>query len=345
MKTKGIGLHLIFVWLISLTACSGGSERGPETSVGGAVGSPAAATVYRQPKFAVEMVSDITYALGQVHESWRGRVSGTKDLMLDAYRPVGAVGRLPVVTFVHGGGFRDGDKTDGAAKYFGDYFASRGFLVISVNYRLMDEYGTVPEAIAQYVNGMALSDYKKNQHKAMYPAVRDVKAALRWLANQATTWQVDLTRVAIIGNSAGAIIGIAVGATDPDDFATELSLAEDPTLSSTHQAQSLPRIRAVVDFWGSGDAVDLYEGAYQTTRWRATNAPLMIVHGTDDATIAYDEALYLQQRYQRSGAPYQFCGLAGMGHGAWDGVCDGKTLDVLALEFIAKHLQLTVVEH
>ena len=58
------------------------------------------------------------------------------DLLLDIYEPVGAKGPRPVVVFIHGGGFLGGSKSAGSAIGLMNYFASRGFVGFSIDYRL-----------------------------------------------------------------------------------------------------------------------------------------------------------------------------------------------------------------
>ncbi len=74
---------------------------------------------------------------------------------LDIYLPETGDGPFPVLFYMHGGGFRMGDKRD---IYLASYLAGldRGYALVSVNYRLSGE--------------------------AIFPAgLQDVKAALRWL--------------------------------------------------------------------------------------------------------------------------------------------------------------------
>ena len=54
---------------------------------------------------------------------------------------------------IHGGGFRGGDKTS-MRQYveFSKYFASRGWAVFNLNYRLLKDYGSVPDKWKQMVD-------------------------------------------------------------------------------------------------------------------------------------------------------------------------------------------------
>jgi acetyl esterase/lipase len=111
---------------------------------------------------------------------------------LDLYLPPGdGCDPVPVVVWVHGGGWRVGDKRNN----IGDKVAlwhSAGWAVASVNYRLTDV--DVPEA-----------------ERVVAPAHNeDVAAALAWLVDQAPSIGLDPNRLALLGHSAGAAIAAAV---------------------------------------------------------------------------------------------------------------------------------------
>src|SRR5438552_1799645 len=59
---------------------------------------------------------------------------GGRDLLLDLYRPTGAAAKLPVVIFLHGGGWSGGTRTTGPD--FKRFFAADGFAMVSIEYRL-----------------------------------------------------------------------------------------------------------------------------------------------------------------------------------------------------------------
>lgn len=137
--------------------------------------------------------------------------SGTPvDLKLDLYRPTGdTVAQRPAVVWVHGGGFSKGDKASGAN--FATYFAQRGYVVVSINYRLLappscgGELDPAPECEA-----------------AAIEAQHDAQAAVRWLRVNASTYGVDPNRIAVGGGSAGAVTSLLVGwrSDDPARAAT-----------------------------------------------------------------------------------------------------------------------------
>jgi acetyl esterase/lipase len=100
-----------------------------------------------------------------------------------------AKANAPLVVFVHGGGWKRGDKGNatGAAKV--SHFVARGYAFASVNYRLVP--GATVEQQAQ-----------------------DVADALAWLAMHASDLGIDPRRIVVMGHSAGAHLAALV-ATDP----------------------------------------------------------------------------------------------------------------------------------
>lgn len=103
--------------------------------------------------------------------------SGDKHHLLDVYRPANQKGPLPVVLYIHGGGFRILSKDSHWG--MGLAFAKRGYVVFLVNYRLAPKH--------------------------RYPAaVQDVAAALQWIVKHAHEYGGDASRLVLAGESAGA---------------------------------------------------------------------------------------------------------------------------------------------
>jgi len=95
---------------------------------------------------------------------------------LDLYAPAGAKG-LPVVFWIHGGGWQAGDKTD--VKLKPQWFMDKGFVFVSTNYRLLPavDMGTL---------------------------TRDVAKSFRWVEDHVAEYGGDPKRVLVGGHSAGA---------------------------------------------------------------------------------------------------------------------------------------------
>ena len=95
--------------------------------------------------------------------------------VLDVYAPADAKG-LPVVFWIHGGGWQAGDKSD--VKLKPASFSSAGFLFVSTNYRLLP-------------------------HVEMGDIVRDVAASIGWVHKHITRHGGDPNRLLVMGHSAG----------------------------------------------------------------------------------------------------------------------------------------------
>jgi acetyl esterase len=125
--------------------------------------------------------------------------TGLYDHTLDVYRPAGARGPLPVVLYVHGGGFRI--LSMDTHWMMGIAFARRGYAVFNINYRLAPAHP--------------------------YPAaLQDAAAALGWVARHAGRHGGDVSRLALAGESAGAnlvtALAIACATPRPEPWARAL---------------------------------------------------------------------------------------------------------------------------
>src|SRR5690242_2770308 len=130
-------------------------------------------------------------------------------LTLDMYRPAGdtQTGR-PAIVLVHGGGFSAGNSHNGAVVTMAKGFAQRGYVAVSINYRL---FNTTKEKCGTQATP------SQNCITAAITAQHDAQAAVRWLRRNATTYGIDPTRIAVGGGSAGAAtaLAVAVNSTDP----------------------------------------------------------------------------------------------------------------------------------
>ena len=159
------------------------------------------------------------------------------------------------------------------------------------------------------------------QSIAIYPAHRDAKAALRWVAAHAEDYDINMDYLTVGGGSAGGITSVGVSVTHPGDFTAELSMTEDPTLATTHLGQAY-EVHTILDFWGSRVSVDLLQGVYGGNRFDPGDPPLFIAHGTEDQTVPYINALFLQSTWNNIGVPHVLHTLQDAGHGPWDATVD-----------------------
>ena len=82
---------------------------------------------------------------------------------------------------------------------FGNYFAQRGFVVFSMDYRLLFDYPPAPEDF----NVSDVFPIKGAISQAVHAAMVDVKAAVRYIRANAEEYGVDPDKIAVLGESAG----------------------------------------------------------------------------------------------------------------------------------------------
>lgn len=205
-------------------------------------------------------------------------------LKLDLYRPTGdAQTRRPAVVWIHGGGFRGGDKTNNNVATLSRGFAQTGYVAISINYRLLatTRCSTDPNPVAAC-------------YDAALAAQHDAQAAIRWLRANAPTYGIDPTRIAVGGTSAGAVTSILVGANSGD-----VGDSGNPGYPSTVRA-------ANVISGGIPDApADLFD---------AGDAPTIFFQGTADPVVSQFWALANAGALYNAGVPVFYESLEGAGH-------------------------------
>ncbi|MET1162774.1 MAG: alpha/beta hydrolase, partial [Pseudoxanthomonas sp.] len=106
----------------------------------------------------------------------------------DVYFPVRA-NNAPLLFFLHGGGWANGDKTNPGIENKLDYWLAKGYAVISGNYRMLPDAAPLQQA-------------------------RDVAKAVAFAQSRAGEWRVDPARFVLMGHSAGAHLVALLGA-DP----------------------------------------------------------------------------------------------------------------------------------
>ena len=144
---------------------------------------PAQKARYRDVLFTTVNVSrDIAYG-----SALSPKTNQTEILRLDRYTPVGDTEKLrPAIVLVHGGGFTGGDKNHRYLNRFAITACQRGYVAVSINYRLL---ASRPRSL----NDILIS-------------VADFKAAVRYLRRNAVAFRIDKDRIACLGSSAGAYI-------------------------------------------------------------------------------------------------------------------------------------------
>lgn len=149
------------------------------------------------------------------------------NLLLDVSYPSndapGSCGR-PMALIIHGGAFAAGSKNDNSIVRLREDFAKRGYVAVSINYRL----GYFPTDVSKNCNipnwnCLNLAD-SSEWIRAWYRGVQDAKGSLRYMLNNKASYDIDASNIFVFGESAGAFISYGVGFLDfweekPDDCA------------------------------------------------------------------------------------------------------------------------------
>ena len=172
-----------------------------------AMAMAASTSVFAQPLGEMETRPNVEY----------GRHDGDA-LLGDAYMPK-APGKYPVVIAVHGGGWQGGSKS--AYRFWGPWLAQRGYVVFSIDYRLV------------------------KPGKKMFPeSVHDVRASVQFVRSQAAALKVDPDRIALMGDSAGAHLA-ALAALGGEAFGA--AYKDDPYASVSAKVKALIPVYGVFD--------------------------------------------------------------------------------------------------
>ena len=314
-------------------------------------------SIYEPGLYEVLKNEDIVYARGLAHTKTSSNPSAVP-LRLDVYFPDGNSTDRPVLMFIHGGGFTGGIKHKPEIVEMAEYYASRGWVYVSIDYRTTEELGDIDdmsqEEIIDYYQGIAPKEWIEHtfegaestkqiqQSVAMYAAQRDSKAALRWIVANADTYSIDVDEIAVGGASAGSITTIALGISNESDFRDEISIDEDPTLATTNLNETYD-VKSMVYFWGSNVKVELYNTVYEVDRYDAKDPELFMAHGDgNDPVTPYEGALALQDIYDSLGIYNELVTLEGHGHGAWNAVVDGKGIFELSFDFLIDRQKLDI---
>lgn len=181
------------------------------------------------------------------------------DLTMDIYQPVNDSEQLrPLIMFMHGGSFLNGDKAEQTFQLWCSHFASLGYVAVSANYRM----GWAPD--------------KTDIDIAGYRATQDAYTALSYLAHNADFYHIDPDLVFVGGTSAGAITALNVAFLNEDNKPQSV-VGEGPISRYADYPESF-HIAAVMNMWGA---------VYDTAILRDSKTSIISFHGDADPIIPY----------------------------------------------------------
>lgn len=234
---------------------------------------------------------------------------GDKAQSLDLYLPDKSEKPLPLVVWIHGGGFSAGDKSPCPAVWL----VAHGYVVASLNYRLSGQ--------------------------AIFPAqIQDCQAAFRWLRANRKKYNIDPDHIGAWGASAGGHLVALLGTDGGKKTFSPVGGNEDQS----------DRVQAVCDFFGPTDFVRMDEqaiagaplrhnapgspearligGPVQDNKDKSDaaspihyvsrdNPPFLIMHGTADPLVPVGQSDLLAEALKNAGVAVLLQKLPGSGHG------------------------------
>lgn len=248
-------------------------------------------------------------------------IASNYEAKLDIYKRRDATGPQPTLIFIHGGGWVQGAKEQSIMSLM-PWF-EMGWNVVNVEYRL----GRVALAPA---------------------AVEDCLCALRYVAAQAKTYDIDTSRLVVSGESAGGHLALTTG-----------MIPESAGLDRQCPGAPLPKVAAIIDWYGIADVVDLLDGPNRKTyavAWLASLPnreeiarrvspltyvrpglpPVLAIQGDADPTVPYQHSVRLTEALSKVGVPNQLVTIPGGKHGGFS--AEERTRIYLAIrEFLAKN--------
>lgn len=225
--------------------------------------------IFKLKRYDTTFISDVKY----------GEANGKK-LLLDICMPKGCEELLPVIMYIHGGGWKYGDKAAAGGQHNAK-FAEFGFFTCSINHRSTSE--------------------------APHPAqIHDVKAAVRWLRANAAEYNIDPNKIGVWGHSSGghlaALLGTSYdipeleGESGNPGFSSRVQAvctSAGPTdllqMGGWHDAPNSPEA-SLVGAKYHRDRPDVATELNPITHIRHDAPPFLIVHGDLDEIVPVNQA-------------------------------------------------------
>lgn len=228
--------------------------------------------------------------------------AGDKSLLLDLYLPKNSSEKVPVIMWVHGGGWLNGSKGNGK----GLWLVEHGYAVVSIDYRLTQE--------------------------AIWPAqINDCRSAVRFLRSNADKYGLNGDKIAAWGGSAGGHLVAVLGTQDlpkdekvssrvqavldwygPSDLLTmpPNNVSEKRTAEMVAKSNGAKLLGATVR-----DVPDLAKEASGFWNVSKDDPPFLIMHGDKDPGVPVSQSLRLHEKQKKLGAPTELFIVKGAGHG------------------------------
>lgn len=224
----------------------------------------------------------------------------------------------PAIVFVHGGGWRSGDKRRGYFLQGAKDFAQKGYVCVTINYRLTQE--------------------------APFPAcIEDVKCAVRWLRANAKKYNINPDKIGGYGNSAGAHLVAMLGLAGPDaklegdgPYQDQSSLLQAVCCSATPTDMSL--FGRMADRLKDAEGNEISARISPITYVHADAPPFLVIHGTGDRTVPIKHGdTFVEALKKAKAKSVEYIRIDDAGHGVF-GQHSQQTHPAME-KFFAEHLK------
>ena len=221
---------------------------------------------------------------------------GGEPVLLDVHMPDGP-GPFPAAILIHGGGFDGGSKSTNVRPLFAP-LADAGFAWFSIDYRL------APEAHFEQ-------------------SMDDVNHAIEWVKAHAREYHVDVSKLALIGESAGGLLVNYAGTHEtPEtkvaavvDFYGPVDYGKLAQLRRDHPE----RFNMVIHFFGVDqlDAAGLakLQKLAPITAVHQGMPPFLCIHGTKDDQVDFAQSTTMCSAMHKAGVGCELITVEGGGHG------------------------------
>jgi alpha-L-fucosidase 2 len=233
------------------------------------------------------MLSSQLFA-ANVHRSIEYGRAASQALLMDASIPEGK-GPFPAVIIVHGGGWIGGHREYSVQPLF-EPLSNAGFAWFSISYRLASD-------LLQF--GVA---------------VDDVQTALGFVRQNAAKFKVDPSRIAVLGESAGAHLASLAVQRSPRSAAAVVALYPPTDLVSlARDLTAIPEsVRQAIKAAGMEALIHGYCGRCPPSSTSPRICPpFLLIHGTSDTVVPYDQSERMLKKLKAAGIPAELITVEG----------------------------------
>lgn len=248
-----------------------------------------------------------------------------RNLKLDLHGEVSQNQTKPIILYVHGGGWEDGDRKSGFEYQRALQFVSQGYLIASLDYRLAPSF----------------------KHPAQ---IHDVKCAIKFLKKNATELGINKNKFGLFGESAGGHLSALAALTDASNGLEGSELADIST-----------KVQAAAVFYGLYDVVNVEPSLARISVSKTfidrnskingspvvyideNDPPFLIIHGKEDKFVDVAQSVKLAIMLKDKGHEPLLVAVENAGHGFVERggkiEPDNNKINQLLIAFYNEHLK------